>query len=403
MKHTPYATKTIAILAFSQVLSWGALYYAIAILAPEIQKEMGWRNELVFGAFSWCLLVAGVVSTPIGIMLDKHGGRAVMGLGSLICGSGLILLSMAHHIASYFLAWSILGLAMGMTLYEAAFATITHHFGVHARQAISTLTLFGGFASTVFWPLTLKLNIIFGWRETYLIYGVAQIVLCYPLHLMLEKRAEKFDVSANADKRTVRNHTLREAIRHPAFWKLALAFATNSFSFSALAVHLIPLLQQYGHTAVFAVGLAAIVGPMQVAGRIGEMTLARNILPQTVGKFAFSALPAAILVLLLFGVQHWAVALFCVFYGLSNGIITIVRGTIPQALFGRENYGAISGAMAGPALVAKAAGPIVLAALIQITASPSIVVGSLLLFSVASLLLYLQATKQEVVTPSENR
>lgn len=396
MKHTPHALQTIAILAVTQILSWGSLYYAIAILAPEIQKEMGWRAELVFGAFSWSLLVAGMIATYSGMLLDRHGGRLVMGMGSVTCGLGLLLLSSAHTLPIYFLAWSILGLAMAMTLYEAAFATITHHFTIHSRQAISTLTLFGGFASTVFWPLTQKLNSMIGWRDTYLAYGIAQLLVCLPLHLLLQKKRAVSHVETAKAKTvpdTQRSHSLQEALRNPTFWKLAFAFSANSFVFSALSVHLIPLLGQVGHPVTLAVFMAALIGPMQVAGRIGEMTLARNVLPQTVGKFTFAALPVALLTLILFGTHAWAIALFCIFYGLSNGILTIVRGTIPQALFGTKNYGAISGAMSGPALFSKAAGPLIIASLVQHASSPDIIFACLLLFSIASLAFYLAALK----------
>ncbi|MFZ6681982.1 MFS transporter [Undibacterium sp. Tian12W] len=392
MKNTPHAYQTIAILAVTQILSWGSLYYAIAILAPEIQREMNWRAELVFAAFSWSLLVAGMIATYIGILLDRHGGKFVMGMGSLICGTGLITLSQAQNLAMYYFAWSILGMAMAMTLYEAAFATLTRQFKEHSRQAISTLTLFGGFASTVFWPLTQQLNTVMGWRHTYLAYGLAQIFLCLPLHLLLQKTIKTQDSLKSAVIQK-KSFSLQEALRHPTFWKLAFAFAANSFVFSALSVHLIPVLKEMHHPATLAVLMAAMIGPMQVLGRVGEMTIARNAMPQTVGKFTFAALPAALLVLIFMGAHAWAVALFCILYGLSNGILTIVRGTIPQTLFGTENYGAISGAMSGPALFSKAAGPLLIASLVHHTTSPYPILACLLLFSLASLTFYFAALR----------
>lgn len=172
--------------------------------------------------------------------------------------------------------------------------------------------------------------------------------------------------------------------------------------FSALSVHLIPLLHEFGHSTELAVILAALIGPMQVAGRIGERMFGRDAAPQSVGKITFGILPVALVALLLWGAQPVAAGLFCVLYGLSNGILTIVRGTIPQALFGRENYGAISGALAGPALLAKAAGPLVIAAVVQRTASPSPIIGFLLVAAIISLACYLSAIKsQGAARPSE--
>jgi MFS family permease len=381
----------VRILAFTQISSWGAVYYAITILAPGIGRELGWRPEIVFGAYSWSLLVAGLASTPVGILLDRYSGRVVMSAGSALAGSGMIALANAHSIAMYFAAWTVLGVAMAMTLYEAAFATINREFPLSPRKAISTLTLFGGLASTVFWPLSLKLEAQFGWRGTYMLYGALQLLACLPLHLLLH--AAPAQPRAVEARRIAGSYTLHEALRHPAFWKLAFAFAANSFVFSALSVHLIPTLQRFGHSTATAVLVSTFIGPMQVAGRIGEMALAHRIAPAAVGRFTFGALPAALLALILFGEHALATAAFCVLYGLSNGIMTIVKGTIPQELFGRENYGAIAGAMSGPSMVARAAGPLAIAALIAVLPSPWWLLGVLFTVAMASLLCYLAALR----------
>jgi MFS family permease len=390
---TPQAPwKIISILAFTEVVSWGSLYYAIAILGPEIQRELGWRAEIVFGAFSWSLLVAGLVSAPVGMLLDRFGGRAVMGAGSLMASAGLIALGTAQSVAHYFAAWTVIGIAMALVLYEAAFATINREFSHNARKGISTVTLFGGLASTVFWPLTLKLNSMIGWRDICMIYGGVHLLLCAPLHALLAPRKQA-SIRAAGTSAHAPDYTLKQAVRDPVFWQLAFAFAANSFIFSAMSVHMIPVLRQFGHPLVTVVFLAALIGPLQVAGRIGEMAVARRTLPQTVGKITFAMLPAGLLALLFAGAHLWAVAAFCMFYGLSNGVLTIVRGTVPQALFGRENYGAISGAMAGPALIAKAAGPLAVAAIIGLSPAPHLLLGVLVLVSLVSLGFYLAAVR----------
>lgn len=383
--------KIVYLLAFTQIVSWGSLYYAFAIVAPDIQRELGWRTELVFGAFSWSLLLAGLASTPAGMLIDRYGGRPVMGVGSLLSGLGMIGIGSAHSVALYFAAWSAVGIGMAMVLYEAAFATINREFFQQARKGISVLTLFGGLASTVFWPLTLKLNGMLGWRDTFLLYGVVHLALCAPLHALLGAGPGR----ARAAVQAVRDHTLHEALRDPAFWRLAFAFSANMFIFSSLSVHLIPLLQRFGHSAATAVLVSTLIGPMQVAGRIGEMSFARHARPQTIGKLTFAVLPAALLALLFFGERQFAVAAFCALYGLSNGVLTIVRGIVPQELFGRENYGAISGALAGPSLVAKAAGPLAAAMFVEFNSSPAWLLWILCAVSVLSLYCFVAATRVE--------
>jgi predicted MFS family arabinose efflux permease len=389
--HSKRTARPIAILALTQVISWGTLYYAFAIVARDIERTLGLSPQLVFGAFSWCLLVAGIVSTPVGILIDRVGGRLVMAGGSLLCGSGFLLLSQAQSALGYVIAWTVLGMSMSAVLYEAAFATLIHRFGAESRRPITTLTLFGGFASTVFWPLTLYISTRVGWRDTFWYYGLLQLLLCLPLHLLLEREAAP---AARARGTNSADLTLRQALRHPAFWTLAFAFACNSFIFSGLSVHLIPILHGFGHPLETVVLMAALIGPMQVAGRIGEMALGHKVAPQTVGTLCFAALPGALLALLFFGRAQFAMGLFCVLYGLSNGILTIVRGTVPQLLFGARHYGAISGALSGPSLLAKAAGPLAIASVIGLHAAPAILFGMLLAVSLASLALFLMAVRK---------
>ncbi|MDB5840198.1 MAG: transporter [Herminiimonas sp.] len=386
--------RIIGCLGFTQITSWGSLFYAFAILAPDLQAELGWRADLTFGGFSWCLLVAGLAAAPAGILIDRLGGRIMMSAGSAACGAGFVLLSSVQSPLEYYAAWTLLGIAMALVLYEAAFATINREFIEGARAGITTLTLFGGFASTVFWPLTLKLNEAIGWRETYFWYGMAQFALCLPLHMTLSARRINAAGPIADSLRPGRSYSLKEAVRHPSFWMLACAFATNSFIFSALAVHMIPLFHKLGHPIATVVLFAAFIGPMQVAGRIGEMLFARHMRPQTSGKLTFAFLPAALLILLLMSMHLWAIAIYCMLYGLSNGILTIVRGTVPQAMFGRENYGAIAGALAGPTLIAKAAGPLAIAVLIELGFMPHALLTALLLLSVVSLGFYLAAVRR---------
>ncbi|SNT00562.1 Predicted arabinose efflux permease, MFS family [Noviherbaspirillum humi] len=389
MTSSQSATRLIAILAFTQIASWGSAYYAFAILAPVMQPDLGISTEIIFGAFSWSLLVAGLCATPAGMLIDRIGGRRVMPAGSLCAAAGFLLLGLAHSAMMYVLAWTLIGMAMAGTLYEAAFATINGVVMQNPRRCISILTLFGGLASTVFWPLTLALIDWLGWRNACLAYAGMHFLLCLPLHLMLPRplrRLPALDVAGN-------DYTLKQAIRHPAFWHLAFAFAANSFIFSAMSVHLIPLLRDFGHPLALVVGLAALIGPMQVLARLLEMGAARHTRPQMVGIVTFSLLPAALLMLLSAGGLRIAVVAFCILYGLSNGILTIVRGTVPQALFGRENYGAISGALAAPALIAKAAGPLAVALVVQATQGPAALLWSLLAVSLASLGFFIAAIR----------
>lgn len=348
--------KAVAILSVTQVTSWGMLYYAFGVLAARIQADLALSASETFGAFSWSVLVAGLAATPVGIAIDRFGGCWIMVLGSVLAATGLWAMASANSFGGYLTAWSIVGLAMSLTLYEAAFATLNRAVLTDAAKAISTVTLLGGLASTAFWPLTEALASQLGWRETLLIYAAVQLILCTPLHFMLDGHRH-----SHREGPQHAGMTLPQAVRQPRFWLLAAAFAFNAFIFSALSVHLIRVVLALGHGMESALFLAGLIGPMQVIGRLMERTWGTGKPPAVIGTYTFAALPAALLALALFGGSAYAVGLFCILYGLSNGVLTILRGTLPASMFGRKQYGAISGALAAPALIAKASGPLVFA------------------------------------------
>jgi len=123
------------------------------------------------------------------------------------------------------------------------------------------------------------------------------------------------------------------------------------------------MLQAKQLSAASAALVGAMIGPMQVTGRVLEFAFASRLSASTVGILAMAFLPIALWLLSIAGVQWPLLVAFAVVYGIGNGAMTIVRGAIPAELFGRDAYGAINGAMAAPVTVAKAAGPLVAALL----------------------------------------
>ncbi|MYN03215.1 MFS transporter [Pseudoduganella sp. DS3] len=359
-------------------------------MAPAIQADLRLSPAQLYGAFSWAVLVAGLASLPVGIVIDRVGGRRVMAAGSLVSGCGLLALAWSSGLAGYFAAWTIMGLGMAMTLYEAAFATLNRSLREASRKAISNVTLLGGLASTVFWPLTAWLLGRQDWRYVCMVFALALLLACLPMHLLLDDGAAPAPTPQGKD--AAQQYSLRQALAQPVFWLLASVFAAHAFVFSALSVHLLPLIGKIGHAEQLAVMLAALIGPMQVAGRLIERFLVGRATPQAVGVATFAGLPAALLVLYLQGASAWAVALFCVLYGMTNGVLTILRGTLPQAVFGHAHYGAIAGALAAPSLIAKAAAPLLLALVLDGGGYDGLLAG-LFLLSLASFGLYVFAVR----------
>lgn len=111
-------------MGFTQILAWGTTYYLPAVLAAPIAKETGWSITSVVGGLSWGMLVAGVFSPLVGRQIDRHGGRSALAASSLLLALGMLLMGLAGNTATYYLAWTLIGVAMAAGLYDAAFSTL---------------------------------------------------------------------------------------------------------------------------------------------------------------------------------------------------------------------------------------------------------------------------------------
>jgi predicted MFS family arabinose efflux permease len=347
--------RTVAALGVTQIVSWGSLYYAFAVVMDSVAQELGASAPVTVGAYSVALLVSGLVAAPVGRHIDRHGARAAMTAGSVGAALLLAAFSRVSGPAGLYAAWAGLGFVMGLVLYEPAFASLALVFRADLRKAITVLTLAGGFASTVFWPLTQWLATSLGWREAMLALAAINLAVCVPLHaLFLPRHGRPAGAPPGAaDDAAGRARLLRD----PHFRWLAFAFTLNLLAFSAMGLHLLAMLREQGFAPAGAAWLAALVGPMQVAGRIAEFAFAHRMSASRVGEIALFAFPVSLLVLAFAGGSAAAVALFAVLYGASNGVMTIVRGTVPAEIWGREGYGGLTGLMATPVLLARAAGP----------------------------------------------
>ena len=352
-------TATIVQLGIAQTLAWASSYYLPAILAEPMARDLGVSTPTVFAAFSAALVVSALLGPAAGKAIDRHGGKPVLAANNLIFAAGLTTLAFAQGPVGLFAGWVILGVAMAAGLYEAAFAALVHLYGKDARGAITGITLFAGFASTVGWPLSTWLELEWGWRATCLTWAALHLLLGLPLNWRLPASPAHAvtHVAAEAPLEATPVETAgpgaNPATRTAAL--LALVFAVTWFISTAMAAHLPRLLQAHGVPLATALIFAGLVGPAQVAGRLLEYGLLRNIHPLISARVAGAMHTLGAMVFLFFGVP--AGALFTVLHGAGNGVLTIAKGTLPLVLFGVRDYGARQGLLMVPARFAQATAP----------------------------------------------
>lgn len=350
----------IAALGVTQIISWGSLYYAIGILGPIMVAEGRLSTDVVYGGYSLSLLSSGLSAPLTGRAIDRLGGGRVMALGSVLAAIALALMAVSYGAPLFIVACVVAGLAIGMTLYEAAFASLVGLTRRRSADAIAALTLIGGFASTVFWPLTEALQRILDWRETYLAYAALHLLVCLPLHIFALRPVDNETVEDSETRVAHIDDTppdLSAARRRLVLALIIIVFFANSFAISGLTVHFVPMLVALGLSSAAAVAIGVLFGPGQVAGRIVAITAGRNLSAVVSGLWSTAIFPLAF-AFLLAGPQFWAAAAFGTLAGGANGVMTIARGTIPLAMFGRTGYGALIGSIALPTVVARASAPL---------------------------------------------
>lgn len=351
----------IAALGIGQIISWGTLTYSIAVLGRSMRLELGLTETELFGAFTLSLLASGLAAPTAGRLIDTRGARNVLSIGSLLGAASMAMMAAAQGPLTFVLAWILAGVAMAATLYDAAFAALNQVARATYRRAVTALTLWGGFASTVFWPLSLALDERYGWRAALIAFALMHLLVCFPLHRLVVPHLRRLPQAAAARDAPPAN--VPGPSHGRVFLALAASFALGQFIVSAIAAHLIELLRAANISAQHAVVIGAVIGPMQVAGRVIEFGFGERVRAATVGVVAFVLMLAALLLLAALEGPGTLAYVFAVIYGMSNGVMTIVRGTVPAELFGREGYGEILGRLARPAFFAKAIAPLAFAAL----------------------------------------
>jgi MFS family permease len=356
--------RAVSVLGVTEILSWGVLFYPPVLTVPLIAADHGWSKSFAMGGFSVGLFVGGLVSRYVGALIDRFGGHVVMPCGSLIGTAGLGGLVFARNSYSYYGVWMMLGVAMAASLYDPAFATLGRIFGKNARAPITTLTLAGGFASTVSWPVTQILIDAIGWRGAYLFYAALLALVAAPLHAFVLPRerappgsGEKASGEPSASEAKPASVL---APRGLAFLLVAAAFSFYAFVPSALSAQLLAIFQRFGLGTATVVAIGMLFGPAQVLARICELGFARHVHPLWVARFSLGLLVAAFALLLLLHFSAPLAACFAIMYGMANGLMTIARGTVPLALFGASGYGRLVGRIGGPFLVVQAVAPVCL-------------------------------------------
>ncbi len=347
-----YGWVILLTVAFTEMVSWGVLYYAFTVFLKPMQISLGWSTGEITGAFSLALLCGGVAALIIGRWLDRYGARLLMTIGS--CAASLLVLAWANvqNLVLFYLVWVGLGIAMAATLYDPAFALVATWFRLRRARALTLLTFIAGFASVIFVPLAQRLIEVQGWRSALMTLALLLASCTVPLHaLVLRRRPADSgllpDGAADATSATQSDASLtasipvKEALRERAFWWITAAFALNALAAGAIVVHLVPYLIELGYTASFAASTVGLIGLMALPGRLIFTMLGERVPRRLVTALLFSLQAGALLTLLVVP-GTVGIGCFVVLFGAVFGAITPARAALIADRYGSAHYAQIS-------------------------------------------------------------
>lgn len=360
---------TITVLGSTQTLAWASSYYLPAVLADDIARDTGTTTIWLFASFSVSLIISALLGPRAGRLIDRGSGNAVLAVSNLLFAAGLVLLYFAKSLLTLQAAWVVLGVGMGIGLYDAAFAVLGRIYGTNARGAITGITLFAGFASTIGWPLTAWGASTIGWRDTCLAWAALHFFVALPLNYWCLPKP----TMAAAEKRAADKPV---PLDRPMVL-LSFAFAAAWIVTAGMAAHFPRIMEVAGASQTQAIAAGALIGPSQVAARLLEAGPLARFHSLITARLATLTHPVGVAVLLLMG-GGVASSAFAVLHGSGNGILTIARGTVPLAIFGPENYGYRLGLIGLPSRFLSALAPFAFAVLLD-------QIGTAILFVTAGL------------------
>lgn len=328
-------------LGLTQIVGYGTLFYSFSILAPAMAREFGLTEGWVFGALSASLFAGSLFAPTAGRWADRFGAGRIMTVGSVAAAVALALCAVAPGRVTFVLALLAMELASSFVLYSAAFVAIVQIGVPRPQRSITHLTLIAGFASTLFWPLTSALHAHLTWREVYLLFAALNLGLCLPIHAWLMRLSRRHATAASQERGPApeAGAPLDPRRARVAFLLMLAGFATEGFVLSAILIHMVPL------TAALGLGTAGLFvstlfGPAQVASRLINMLFGGRLQQTHLAVIAASLLTAGLCALLLTTPWLPGAFVFVLLFGLGSGLTSIVGGTLPLELFGREGYGA---------------------------------------------------------------
>ena len=355
----------------------------LAIFVYPMTQDLGWSRTLIAGAASVGGLVASGVSPVVGWLLDKYGERWVLSISILTLGLSTISLAWATVPIAFYLAYG-LGRVIFSSPVQIGCSVIVSRWFIRLRGRATGILFLSHAAGMTLFPLIASFFIsLQGWRTAWIYLGLmVWVVALAPASLLLVQRPEDIGLRPDGDEAADEEAagsaqtkpqeepewTLREAMRTPALWLLAVSAGLLFVVQAGTNIHVGAYVRDQGLAAAIAASAiicnAIFTGVGSLAwGWIAEKAPVRYV-------FAVVALVMAITIALLVTANTASeILIYSSCFGFGIGGILVVPPVAFADYFGRSSLGAIRGVTEPFTSLGQAIGAVVSGAVFDVTGS----------------------------------
>ena len=348
-----YGWWVVAAFCVTTFISTG-IRHAVGPFLKPIVADLGLDRASFSLVIAVGLLLFGALQPFVGRLVDVVGARPVLVGGALLLGASLVATGLSTRLWHLYV-FNALGAGLGLaaTGQVVGAAVISRWFTRRRATALSLVGSAGMAGVTLMVPVAMWGVLTIGWRETYVVFGIAVVALIVPLSLWLVRESPEamgltpdgLPPAAVTGEVVVERTALTDALQTIPFWQLAGGLFCCGFSMSLLSAHGVPMLTDHGYhpmLASWALGLlgGSSIGFAFVLGMLSDRFGRRPVLAWVYGMRALIFVG-----LLLVRDQPVLLLLIAVAGGASMSGSLAAASALSAEIFGRLSVGSIYGTM----------------------------------------------------------
>ena len=343
----------MVILSSAAMVAWAPVVYTFGVFLQPLTEEFGWERGALSGAFSFQMLLIGILSIFVGRLTDKYGPRIFVTLGGLLSSIGFLLMSQVDSLWQVYLSWGFFMGIGGGCFYIAIISTIPKWFAKRTGVAVGITVAGMGLGAMISPPLIQWLISVYGWQQPLIILSIALLVIIVPLAQFMRHSPQRMGIRPYGDVRdtigdelpllsAAEGTSFTQAVKTSRFWFFGLALFFTFFSVHVIIVHIVPYAVDVGIPALVAASLLSVTAGGSVVGRLTIGLIADRVGGRVALSFCVILITLSLL-WLLFSRDVWMFYVFSVIFGFGYGGMILLVTIVTVELYGLASLGMMLG------------------------------------------------------------